>query len=75
MKKDEKIGISDFKKTKTQTEKNRSPTKKTQSKKEIQAKLNFCQHELKIHIKNENHIMIGFKNEQIKDLEKKLKHG
>jgi len=69
----EKIGALDFKKTKAQKEKDRSPSKKTKSKEEIQARINFCEHELKIHRNNGNNRMIGFKLEEITDLKKKLK--
>lgn len=68
-----KEGKADFKNTKKHQEKNRSPTPKPKlTKEEINTKIVFCKKELQIHITNENHRMIAFKKEEIKDLEKKL---
>jgi len=73
MSKDIAIGKSTYKKNKEAREKNKSPTKIRISQREIIDELEFAKKELKIHIENENHVMIAFKKDQIADLEKKIK--
>jgi len=68
-----KEGKNDFKITKKHSEINKSPTPKPKmTQEQIKLSLEFYKKELLIHIKNENHRMIAYKKEEIKDLEKKL---
>jgi len=69
----EKMGKKDFEKLKSVKEKNNSPSPNLKlSTMELKNKISFCKNELKIHIANQNRVMIGFKTAEIKDLEKKL---
>jgi len=69
-----KKGKEDFKKLLAIKEKNKSPSPTAKVDQSIIiAQLEFAKHELKIHIQNENKVMIGYKQEQIKNLTKKLK--
>jgi len=68
-----KKGKDNFQRLLAIKEKNKSPSPNIKlTKEEIKLKIEFCEHELKIHKENLNNNMIGFKTAEIKDLEKKL---
>jgi len=66
------LGKSEFKKIDTKKKIDKSPSPPILSREYLKSHLLFCQKELKIHITNENHIMIGYKKAEIEELEKKL---
>jgi len=52
---------------------NRSPTPAEIMRiEDLENQIEFVKKEIKIHIENENHRMIGHKKEELKELEKKL---
>jgi len=66
-----KKGLADFARLKNLKESNKSPTEKSKiAKEELDLKIKFCKKVLKIHKENQNHIMIGHKTAELKDLEK-----
>jgi len=68
------LGKQNFKNLKEILSKNKSPSKMILlSSNDLTRKINFCEHELKIHKENQNNVMIGFKTAQLKDLKKQLK--
>ena len=71
--KNKKQGVKDFKFDNDKKNINKSPSVKTDSKETITANIASCKHELKIHEQNGNNRMIAYKQEEIKDLENKLK--
>ena len=68
-----KQGMKDFKLNKYKKNINKSTSIKQDSKEVIIANIASCKHELKIQEQNGNKRMIGYKQEEIKDLENKLK--
>jgi len=65
------LGKSDFKALRKIISKEPSP--KTKSNEQLQARIDFCEKELKIHKDTENHRMFGYKLAEIDDLKKKLR--
>jgi len=66
------LGKSEFKKIDTKEKIDKSPSPKIREKEYWRNHLLFCQKELKIHITNENHRMIGYKMAEIKECERKI---
>ena len=71
--KNKKQGVKDFKFDNDKKNINKSPSIKTDSNEIINAYIVSCKRELKIHQQNGNNRMIAYKQEEIKDLENKLK--
>lgn len=72
--KSKKAGSDHYKEVKKIKTANKSPTPLPKlTKEDIVRKIEFCKLELSKHKKNQNKVMIGYKEAEIKDLEKMLK--